>query len=361
MKSDLRIAFVVDPLVPLGGAEKVLFAALEAFPRADIFTPVYHSPVFARTPLASRDIRTSPLNLLPLVQHYHRYLLPLLPAAIERLDLRAYQTIVSFNYAVANGVKNFNGARHVSYTHTPMRYAWTDLNLDGTRTRKNPVIDAYLRRFRAWDRKAASRIHTIATNSLHVFQRVRLAYGRDAQVLYPPVETERFHPNLQRDNYFIMVTRLMRYKRVDVAIRAFNQLNLPLLIIGEGAELPRLKAIANSNINFLGFQTDETVAQLLGSARAFICAAEEDFGIAIVEAQAAGCPVIAYGSGGAKETVEEGVTGLFFAEQTEGSVIESIHKFESTRQSFDPIEISKRAHRFNKARFVDEFREFVLK
>ncbi len=359
MKTDSRVAFVVDPLVPLGGAEKVLFAALEAFPQADIFTPVYHPPVFARTPLASRNVRTSPLNLLPLVQHYHRYLLPLLPAAIEGLDLRDYETIVSFNYAVANGVKNFNGARHVSYTHTPMRYAWTDLNLDGTHTRKNLVIDAYLNRFRVWDRKAASRVHAIAANSRNVSQRVRLAYGRDAQVLYPPVETDRFHPNLQRENYFITVTRLMRYKRVDIAIRAFNRLNLPLLIIGEGPELPRLQAMAKSNVKLLGYQSDETVADLLGKARAFVCTAEEDFGIAIVEAQAAGCPVLAYGAGGAKETVIENVTGLFFEEQGVESLVEAVERFEKRIDDFSVAPIVRNAQQFNKPRFIQEFKDFV--
>jgi glycosyltransferase involved in cell wall biosynthesis len=356
-----QIAFVVDPLVPLGGAEKVLFAALEAFPHADIFSLVYNKSVFTGTPLAFREIRTSRLDYFPLVRHYHRYLLPLMPAAVERFDLRAYDTIVSFNYAVANGARNYNGARHLSYTHTPLRYAWTDLNLNGTHSHKNRFVDAYLRRFRAWDRNAASRIHTIATNSQAVSQRIRSAYAREARIIYPPVETGRFRPNPQRENYFIALTRLVKYKRIDLLVRAFNQLNLPLLIIGEGPELPRLQAMATSNVKLLGYQSDETVADLLGKARAFVCAAEEDFGIAIVEAQAAGCPVITYGAGGALETVEAGVTGLFFVEQTEGSVIESIHKFESTRQSFDPIEISKRAQRFNKARFVDEFREFVLK
>ncbi len=359
MNSKLRIAFVVDPLVPLGGAEKVLFAALEALPQADIFTLVYNKPVFTDTPLASRDIKTSRLDSFPLVRHYHRYLLPFMPAAVERLDLRAYETIVSFNYAVANGARNHNGARHVSYTHTPMRYAWTDLNINGTRSHKNRLVDAYMRRFRTWDKKAASRIHAIATNSHNVSQRIHLAYGREARVIYPPVETDRFHGSYARENYFVTVVRLVKHKRVDLLIRAFNQLNLPLLIIGDGPELPRLKRMANSNVKLLGYQSDEKVIELLGKARAFVCAAEEDFGIAIVEAQAAGCPVIAYGAGGARETVIEDVTGLFFQEQTVESVMEAVQRFENNSKSFSTAPIVQNSQRFSKYRFVREFQEFV--
>jgi glycosyltransferase involved in cell wall biosynthesis len=282
-----------------------------------------------------------------------------MPAAIERLDLRPYDTIVSFNYAVANGAKNYNGARHMSYTHTPMRYAWTDLNLNGTHSNKNRLVDAYLSRFRAWDREAASRVHAIATNSRAVSQRIRRAYGREARIIHPPVEVDRFQPNPQRDDYYITVMRLMPYKRVDLLVRAFNELDLPLVIVGDGPEFPRLKRMANSNIKLPGYQPDETVAELLGRARAFVCAAEEDFGIAIVEAQAAGCPVIAYGAGGARETVIEDVTGLFFEEQTTESLIDAIQKFEGSFKDFSSAPIVQNAQRFNKPRFIQEFKEFV--
>jgi glycosyltransferase involved in cell wall biosynthesis len=359
MNSEPRLAFVADPLVPLGGAEKVLFAALEAFPHADIFTLVYNKSVFTHTPLAFREIRTSRLDAFPFVQHYHRYLLPFMPAAVERFDLRAYDTIVSFNYAVANGVKQYNGARHLSYTHTPLRYAWTELNINGTPSHKNRIFSAYLRRFRAWDKQAASRVHTIATNSYNVSQRIHRAYDRVAHIIYPPVETERFHPSPLRENFYIALTRLVRHKRVDLLVQAFNQLNLPLVVIGDGPELPRLIAISKSNIRFLGFQTDEKVAELLGKARAFVCAAEEDFGIAIVEAQAAGCPVIAYGAGGALETVIEEKTGLFFKEQTALHVAEAVERFERVEASFHPGESVRNAERFGKERFIQEFIQFV--
>lgn len=359
MTSKSRIAFVVDTLPSIGGGEKVLFAALEAYPHADIFTLIYNREVFVDSPIALRRVNTSWLDSLPLAHTHHRLLLPLMPAAIEQINLQDYDLIVSFNYAVANGAKNHNGARHVSYTHTPLRYAWTDLNLNGKRTRRNPLLDRYMQSFRTWDKNAASRVHAIATNSQTVRKRIRRAYERDAQIIHPPVEVERFRPSDRRENYFITVTRLVPHKRVDLLVQTFNQLNLPLLIIGDGPELPRLKTMGNPNIKFLGFQSDERVADLLGKARAFVCAAEEDFGIAIVEAQAAGCPVITYGSGGARETVIENITGLFFQEQTIESVTDAIQRFEKSFESFSPASIVQNSHRFSKPRFIREFRDFV--
>ena len=354
-----RIAFVLDTLPSIGGGEKVLFAALEACPRADIFTLIYNKKVFLNSPIVNRKVNTSWLDTLPFAHSHHRYLLPLMPFAIEQINLHNYDVVVSFNYAVANGARHYDSARHVSYTHTPLRYAWTNLNINGKHTRRNFLLDRYMQSFRAWDKRAASRVDAMATNSQTVRQRIREAYQLEAKVIHPPVEVTRFHPSPERENYFITVTRLVPHKRVELLVQAFNELNLPLVIVGDGPELPRLKAMANSNIRLLGFQSDEKVAELLSKARAFVCAAEEDFGIAIVEAQAAGCPVIAYGAGGALETVEEGVTGLFFAEQTEASLIETVQRFEKTHQAFDAEEIKKRANRFNKARFINEFREFV--
>lgn len=354
-----RIAFVLDTLPSIGGGEKVLFAALEAYPRADIFTLIYNRKVFVNSPIAERKINTSWLDSLPFAHTHHRYLLPLMPSAIEQINLQNYDVVVSFNYAVANGARIHNGARHISYTHTPLRYAWTDLNINGKHTRRNFLLDQYMQSFRAWDQRAASRVDAMATNSQTVRQRIREAYQLDARVIHPPVEVTRFHPSPQRDNYFITVTRLVPHKRVELLVQAFNQLNLPFVIIGDGPELPSLKGMANPNVKLLGFQSDEKVAELLSKARGFVCAAEEDFGIAIVEAQAAGCPVIAYGAGGVLETVEEGVTGLFFTEQTEASLIEALHMFEKKYQAFDSVEIKKRAERYNKARFLNEFRKFV--
>ncbi|MEW6285495.1 MAG: glycosyltransferase [Chloroflexota bacterium] len=359
MQSKPRIAFVIDALPSLGGGEKVLFTALEAYPNAEIFTLVYNRDVFLRTPLADKKVNTSFINSLPFAHTQHRKYLPFMPFAVERFDLRAFDHIVCFSYAVAHGVKNPGGARHVSYTYTPMRYAWTDLNLDGTRKHKNLLLEGYLRAFRLWDRRAASRVHQFAAISQTVSQRIADAYQRDAAVIYPPVEVERFKPSPQREAYYIIVTRLVPYKRVDITVAAFSKLNLPLLVIGEGPELPRLKRMASPNIKFLGYVPDEQVAELMGKARGFVCAAEEDFGIAVVEAQAAGCPVIAYGRGGARETVQGDITGIFFDEQSAESLTDAVRQFEKLHSRFVAADLVRQARKFGKDRFIEEFKTFV--
>ena len=359
MKSKPRTAFIIDSLPSLGGGEKVLFTALEAYPHADVFTLVYNHDFFAKTPIVNKMVKTSFINVLPLAHKQHRWFLPLMPAAIERFDLRAYDLIVSFSYAVAHGVNNYNGAHHVSYTYTPMRYAWTDININGTYTRKNLILDGLMQAFRKWDKKAAARVHAFAAISQAVSQRIANAYQRTAPVIYPPVEIERFKPSDSREEFYITTSRLVPHKRIDIIVQAFSKLNLPLIVIGTGPELPRLQKLATPNIRFLGYESDEKVAELLGKARGFVSAAEEDFGIAIVEAQAAGCPVISFGKGGALETVSDGVTGLFFEEQAEGSLIEAIQKFERTYTCFHSSEIASHAQKYNKARFLFEFQQFI--
>lgn len=359
MRSEPRIAFVLDALPALGGAEKVLFTALEAYPQADVYTLIYNRCAFDRTPIAHRTIHTSFLDSLPFARKHHRLFLPLMLRAIERFDLCKYDVIVSFNYAVAHGIKNENGASHLAYTYTPMRYAWTALNLNGTQVRKNWLVHQYLRSFRTWDRQAASRVHSFAAISRAVGERIRTAWGRDSRLIYPPVETERFHPLEKRGDYYITVSRLVPHKRIDLAVRAFARLGLPLVVVGDGPELPRLANLADSNVRILGYQTDARVAELIRGARGFVCAAEEDFGIAIVEAQAAGVPVLAYGQGGALDTVIPGKTGLLFSDQSVDGLIEGIRDFERRVDSFCPEELVSHARKFGKTRFLREFREFI--
>jgi glycosyltransferase involved in cell wall biosynthesis len=359
MKSSPRIAFIVDALPAMGGGEKTLFTALEIFPQADIFTLIYNRQAFAQTPIAMKRVITSSLDKLPLAHTHHRLLLPFMPAAIERFDLRAYDLVISFSYAVAHGVRVKQGAPHLSYTYTPMRYAWSDLNLDGTRSRKNPLLELAMRKFRAWDGAAASRVHDFAAISHGIAGRIRDAYQRDSRVIYPPVELERFSAREQRGDYFVTLSRLVPHKRIDVVVEAFSRLKLPLKVIGDGPERNRLQRRAGTNIEFLGYQPEESVAELLGNARGFVCAAEEDFGIAIVEAQAAGCPVIAYQGGGALETVIDGTTGLFFPAQSAESLIEAIHRFNNVVDCFRREALLENARRFSKRHFVESFREFV--
>ena len=359
MRSKSRIAFVVDALPAMGGGEKTLFAALELFPEADVFTLVYNKNAFQRTPIANKAIITSYLDKLPFAQTHHRFLLPLMPSAIEQFDFCKYEVIVSFSYAVAHGIRVNNGTHHISYTYTPMRYAWSDINIDGTHSRKNMIVNLAMENFRTWDQAAASRVHEFAAISEGIAKRIQSAYQREARVIYPPVEIERFHPNKRRGNYFVTLSRLVAHKRLDLVIEAFSRLNLPLKIIGDGPQRKKLQKLAKPNIEFLGYQSDEVVAQLLGNARGFICAAEEDFGIAMVEAQAAGCPVIAYKAGGALETVVEGKTGLFFEEQSIVSLVDSIRRFNESADCFQADNLVDNAQKFSKERFRRSFQEFV--
>lgn len=359
MSSKPRVAFVLDALPAIGGGEKTLFAALEVFPQADIFSLTYNRRAFVNTPIAGKKVITSSLDQLPLAHSHHRLLLPLMPYAIERFDLCPYDVVIAFSYAVAHGVRVKDGARHFCYMYTPMRYAWNDVNLDGTHSRKNSLWNLAMRTFRAWDKSAAARVHEFAAISHGIAGRIRSAYQREARLIYPPVEIERFSANEQRGDHFVTLSRLVSHKRLDVVIEAFSRLKLPLKIIGDGPQRRNLHRRATPNIEFLGYQSDESVAQLLGTARGFICAAEEDFGIAIVEAQAAGCPVIAYRGGGALETVVEGETGLFFEEQSAASLREAVQKFMDSTHCFHTDTMLENAQRFRKARFQKSFQEFV--
>ena len=354
-----RIAFVLDALPAVGGGEKTLFAALDVFPQADVFTLIYNRDAFVNTPIARREVITSLLDRVPLARTHHRLFLPFMPAAIGRLDLSDYDVVVAFSYAVAHGVRRGSKTRQICYMYTPMRYAWSDLNLDGTRSRKSLVLDLLMAQFRMWDRSAAARVHEFAAISQGVAGRIQSAYRREARVIYPPVEVDRFGCSGRRQDYFVTLSRLVPHKRLDLVIEAFSRLKLPLKVIGEGPERKRLKRQAASTVEFMGYQSDKSVAQLLGRARALVCAAEEDFGIAMVEAQAAGCPVIAYKGGGALETVIEGQTGLFFSEQSAASLSAAIHRFQSSTHCFRPDIMVEHAHTFSKARFAGEFKALV--
>lgn len=359
MNAEREVAFVIDALPVMGGSEKVLLAALEVFPRARIYTLVYHPEKFVGTPLSGRKIVTSFIDRLPFTRLAYRNYLPLMPRAIEALDLSGHDLVISFSYAVAHGARHRPDARHLSYNFTPMRYAWRDLDARGRIAPKDPLWNGLMEYFRGWDRQAASRVDRFAAVSRATAARIDRAYRREAQILYPPVEIERFHPLQARGDYHIAVARLVPHKRLDLAVEAYSRMGLPLLIVGEGPEYGRLRRAAASNVRLLGRQPDPVIADLLGRARGFVCTAEEDFGIAIVEAQAAGCPVLAFGAGGALETVQEMRTGLFFKEQTVESLMDGIERFERAADSFETKELAVNAARFSKARFKKEFAEFV--
>lgn len=354
-----KVALVIDALPGMGGAEKVLMTALELFPGAPVYTLLYNRMTFAGSSLDAHPVVPSWIDRLPGVLGYYRILLPLMPATIERFDLSRYDLILSFSYAVAHGVGVRPGQQHFSYIFTPMRYAWGINGLSGPVHEDNPLVKRLFRWFRSWDVAAAAQVDRYAAVSGWIGRWVQTAYGRGARVIYPPVEVERFSAGRERGKYYLTVSRLVAHKRIDLIVQAFNRMKLPLLVVGEGPERQRLERQSGPTIKFLGYQGDRTVAGLLEGARGFISSAKEDFGIAIVEAQAAGCPVIAYRAGGALETVVEGESGVFFDRLEAESLAEAVECFEDRWECFDSRRIAAGVRRFNKQRFLEELDGFA--
>ncbi len=360
MDPSLRIAFVQDMLPFRGGAEKVLAAALEIFPEAPIYTLVFNRKAFENTRFEKHNITTSFIDHLPGAHNNHRIFLPLMPLAIEQFDLRQYQVIVSFSYAVAHGILVQPGQLHISYTHSILRYAWHSYHhyMISSGSLAKRLILHYLR---IWDVASANRVDHFVANSAWMAQAIWRTYRRRADVIYPPVDVERFVPELRRGDYYLCTSRLVEHKRVDLVVEAFSRLGLPLLVVGQGPEFGSLKKLAASNVKLLGWQPDIELAGLLGKAKAFVHAGEEDFGIAMVEAQAAGCPVITLDGGAAREIIIENKTGLFFKEQTIESITEAIKAFENGRVELEPTLISRNADQFNKTRFQRKFANLITK
>lgn len=364
MKRKPKIAFVQDALPLLGGAERVLLAAWEVYPDAPLYTLIHSKAAFENTTFAQKRIIPSFINGLPGARKRYRYYLPLMPLAVERFDLREYDLILSFNYAVAHGVLPRPDQLHISYTYTPMRYAWhfyhQYLHESSLRSGvKGWLVQGILHYLRLWDRAAANRVDRFVAASNWVAQGVWRAYRRPATVIHPPVETHRFSTQEPVGDYFITVSRLVHHKKIDLIVEAFSRLGYPLLVVGEGQEFQRLSKMAAPNVELLGWRSDDEVADLLGKARAFVQAAEEDFGIALAEALAAGCPVIAYEKGGASEIVIPGETGLLYGEQSVEGLTNAVEQFMAGDPDFSKSDFSSHVERFNKARFQGEFETLV--
>ncbi|HJW90628.1 MAG TPA: glycosyltransferase [Anaerolineales bacterium] len=359
-----RVALIHEALPFIGGAERVLLALLELFPEAPVYTLVYNRPAFDGTPLVRRIVVTSFIDRLPGAHRNHRLFVPLYPLAVERFDLSAYDLVISCSYASAHGIRPSPGQLHLNYIFTPLRYAWHSYSdfVYQPQFRIGPqgwVLKALLAYLRHWDRRATSRVDSFVAISQWIAQCVWRAYQRPAEVIYPPVEVERFQMEAQRDGYYILVSRLVAHKRVDLVVEAFNRLRLPLLVVGAGGGYRNLAQMAGPNVTLLGWQADDQVASLLSQAKALVHAGEEDFGIALVEAQAAGCPVIAYRGGGASETVIHGKTGLLFPEQSVDCIVDSVLEYERRGNSFSPHELRTNALRFDRGRFLRQFEEMV--
>jgi glycosyltransferase involved in cell wall biosynthesis len=355
------IALVHDALPFWGGAEQVLVSMLEIFPNTPVYTLLYNRARFRETPLENQDIRTSFVDRLPGVYKNHYRYASLFPLAIEQFDLRAYPVILSLNYAVAHGVLTGVEQVHLSYTYTPMRYAWQSYHtyLAGLKGLKKVFAPLILHYLRLWDIQAAARVDHFVAISHWVAGLIWRIYRRKAEVIYPPVDVDRYEPLYPRQDYYIAVSRMAPHKKVAMVVEAFSQLGLPLLVVGTGEEYDGVTARAASNVQLLGWQPPEKLPELLGRAKAFVHLAEDDFGIAPVEAQAAGCPVIALGRGGARETVIEGKTGVLFEDQSVEGVKRAVQLFEETKTIYDVREMRRNAERFSRARFQREMMEMV--
>lgn len=358
-----RVALVHDYLNQYGGAERVLEELHALWPDAPIFTSIYDR---AGMPAAYRawDIRPTFMQRLPAIHRHHQPYLPVYPLAFARLDLRGYDLVLSSSSAFAKNVYPAPGALHLCYCHSPMRFAWNFH--DYARREKlgrisSALLFPLLRSVRLWDAAGTRRVDHLIANSRTVAARIARFYGREATVIHPPVRTTRIAAASQLghepEEYFLLVSRLVPYKRLDIVVEAFTRLSLPLRVVGEGRDRPALAALAGPTVRFLGWVGDEEKARLYARCQATLFPAEDDFGIAQVEAQAAGRPVIAFRAGGALETVRDGVTGLFFDAQTPEAVIAAVHRFQEQR--FDPATIAAHARSFDAALFRQRITEFV--
>lgn len=373
---DLRVAIIHYWFVGLGGGERVVDALAEMFPQADIFTLLLNPSSLSPT-LRSRKITSSFLQRVPGAKRYYQKLLPLFPLAIENLPVDDYDLVISSESGPAKGVLTRPGVCHICYCHTPMRYVW-----DMYRSYQTGVPGGKLGRalysiiahyVRQWDYATSARVDYFVANSRNVAARIRKYYRREAEVIHPPVEMDSYSLSVDRghQDFYLVVSRLVPYKRIDLAIAACNELRRPLVVIGDGEARAALQRMAGPSVRFLGFQPDEVVREHYQRCRALLFPGEEDMGLTPIEAQASGRPVIAFGRGGALETVQgffsgdatcvESYTGVFFKEQSANSLLEAIRTFESVESRFCPTYIRSQVERFDTSRFRTEMGAFIAR
>ena len=364
-RDDRKVAIVHDWLPLVGGAERVLEQLLEIYPNAEIFTLFDFVSREDAPFLIGRKIHTSNLQKFPRVHNYYRNLLPLLPYAIEQFDLRHFDLIVSSSSAVAKGVITSPDQLHVCYCHSPMRYAW-DLQAHYLKHTglssglRSTFIRYVLYKMRIWDVVSSNRVDSFIANSSYISERIKKTYRRESTVINPPVNIDRFKLESNKEDFYLAASRQVPYKRIDLIVEAFKQLpDKRLVVIGDGPEHKKIKALAGSNVQILGYQSDAVMVDYMRRAKAFVFAAQEDFGILPVEAQACGTPVIAYGRGGARETVVDKRTGLLFEEQTVESLIGAIERFERLQGEFNSASIQSHAASFSNARFRREIQNHI--
>ena len=363
----MKTALVHDWLIDFRGAERVAeqIVQIPDLRIEKVFTLLYNRSEFSDTPMSRLPVEESVLTKVPLAKRLYRQYIALLPFAVEQFDLSEYDLVISSSHSVAKGVVTRSDQLHISYCHTPMRYVWDlyhlylrQMNL--VRGLKGNFVRLIFHYVRMWDYIASRRVDYFVANSNYIARRIRKQYGRDAVVIYPPVDTDKFRPQDTRGEHFVTVSHLVPYKRIDLIVSAFNKMKIPLVVVGDGPDIRKMRAMAGPNVHVLGRLSDEDVATQMARARAFVYAAEEDFGIVPVEAQACGTPVVAFEKGGVAESVLDGKTGILFPEQSVSSIISAVQRFIRHEDEFDPALIRANSERFSVDRFRREFRDFVL-
>ena len=362
--SRLKVAIVHEWFVDYSGSERVVEQMLNLFPQADLYAQVEFLPDDLKGFIQNKKVTTSFIQKLPKAKTKYRSYLPLMPLAVEQFDLSEYDLIISSSHAVAKGVITGPDQLHICMCYSPMRYAWDlthqYLKESGlTKGLKSWLARYILHRIRMWDYRTANGVDQFIAISDYIARRIRKVYRRESTVIYPPVDVRNFSLQTEKEDFYLAASRMVPYKKIDIIVEAFAKMtDKKLIVIGDGPELTKIKSKASDNIEFLGFQPTPALRDYLQRAKAFVFAAEEDFGIIPIEAQACGTPVIAYARGGAQETVIDGITGLFFGRQTANSVIDAIRRFELNRW-FEPKKIRANAERFSIERFGRNFKTFM--
>jgi glycosyltransferase involved in cell wall biosynthesis len=365
----MKIVIVVDWLTVYAGAERVLEQILNVYPDADLFSIVDFLPEKERRFIQNKPVHTSFIQKLPFAKKKYRQYLPLMPLAVEQLDVSQYDVVISSSHAVAKGVLTGPDQVHISYVHSPIRYAW-DLQHQYLKESgldhgvKGWIAKVLLHKMRMWDYRTANGVDHFIANSSFIARRIWKVYRREADVIYPPVDVTAFSLHEQKEDFYLTASRMVPYKKIDLIVEAFSQMpDKKLVVIGDGPDFSKIKAKAGSNIELLGYQPFEVLKDYMQRAKAFVFAAEEDFGITPVEAQACGTPVIAYGKGGALETVcgldHESPTGVFYPYQTVSSLMEAVKEFETEAEAILPIQCRENALRFSPERFRQQFKDYV--
>ena len=362
----MKVAIVQEWLVTVGGSDKVVKAILDVFPDADIYTLVAKKEVCDELGIPWEKVHTSFIQKMPLGTKKHRAYLPLFPFAIEQFDLRGYDVVISSSHCVAKGILTKADQLHICYCHSPIRYCWDMYNeyleeshLD--KGFKSWLVRLMLHPIRQFDAIAGSRVDYYISNSDYVGQRIRKTYRRKATTIHPNIDISNFELCNDKQEYYLASSRLVAYKKIDTIIEAFNQMpDKKLVVIGGGPNLEAYRKLAKDNVTVMGYQPFDVLKDKMQHAKAFVFAADEDFGMIPIEAQSCGTPVIAYGHGGSLETVNGGKTGLFFNEQTPEAIVEAVNKFETMgSQPFAPADCRQWAEGFSEERFKREIKEFV--